>query len=233
MSWMLNPWVLWLRRVMRHTGVNRFPMRRVGVQDYEKKVVQRYRGCLRAGDVVWDVGANGGFYSIMAARENAKIKVFAFEPSPTNRRRLEANVRDLPNITILPYALSATDSQVILSQSDDPEGVTSTIVSRKGTANIEVTARRGDSIVERGEVPPPNVIKVDVEGAEADVLRGLLQTARRPTLRSVIVEVHFSILESTGQLSVMRSALKEFEREGFVVRWLDRSHAWLERGRTR
>jgi hypothetical protein len=71
---------------------------------------------------------------------------------------------------------------------------------------------------------PPNVVKIDVEGFEAEVLRGFGALLERPSLRAVCVEVHFALLDTRSE----RNAPAEIERRlyaaGFRCRWADHSH---------
>ncbi|HEV2284296.1 MAG TPA: FkbM family methyltransferase, partial [bacterium] len=125
-----------------------------------------YKRWVTRGSTVFDIGASGGDSALLLARLAAPGTVVAFEPDPALRRRLPQNAAlnpGLPPLFILPWFAGARD--------DDG-----------GTVTL-------DSIVARGTVPPPQFIKVDVDGAELDVLAGAQQVlaSHRPIL---FVEVH-------------------------------------------
>ena len=126
---------------------------------------------LRPGDCVWDVGAHHGFVTLCAAhRVGSRGQVHAFEPAALNRavllRHLRWNV--ITNVTVHPYALSDRDGEACFG------GVGSSKTFRLGGGSETVAVRRGDTLIAIGGCPPPSFMKVDVEGAEADVIAGVL-----------------------------------------------------------
>jgi FkbM family methyltransferase len=130
--------------------------------------------------------------------------VVAFEPSAENRRFLAGNL-DLGGIadrvTVLPLALADEDG-VAEFQVDDVQTTSGTLSKVTGGAPSEgrrnlrlapltdqVLCRRLDTVVREENLPPPDVIKIDVEGAEALLLRGAagILSERGPRL---VVELH-------------------------------------------
>lgn len=100
--------------------------------------------------------------------------VVAIEPEPTNYRYLEKNVKsnDLQNVNCINRALSDSSGTVSFHV---PTFTTGKIVSEKDTAAnaIKVKATSGDDLVFNGGVTCPDIVKVDVEGHDARVLRGM------------------------------------------------------------
>ena len=136
-------------------------------------------------DTVWDVGANIGSYSLLGAAAGAEV--VAFEPGPRARGSLVANARlnDLDGrINATPYALADYDGEGMLLPAERT-GVRE--LAPDGDAGDTVPVRRGESI----DAPAPDVIKIDVEGAEVAVLDGLAETVA--TARVVYVEIHDGI----------------------------------------
>jgi FkbM family methyltransferase len=228
-NWRTHPWTIALRRFGRTFGLNRAIAVLVKRgQGYESKFRDAILALAREGDCVWDVGANIGYYSrLFAERVGQRGQVLAFEPDPRVLARLEQSVRILGNVTIVPVALADRDGVMRFRQGLDAVGATGQLIDgdrASAEAWIQVSALRGDSAVARGMAAPPNVVKIDVEGFEAEVLRGLGALLERPSLRAVCVEVHFALLDTRGQ----RNAPAEIERSlysaGFRCRWADHSH---------
>ena len=123
----------------------------------------------RPGDIFWDVGAHKGFVTLAASgMVGPGGRVVAVEPSRTNLRFLKRHVRwnDARNVSVVAVALSDAPGEAAFG------GTGSSIAFRlgEGPETVEVaTVRR---LVEGG-LPRPHVLKIDVEGAEAAVLRGM------------------------------------------------------------
>jgi FkbM family methyltransferase len=137
---------------------------------------------VKPADVVYDIGANVGFYTLLASRLVGPAgHVFAFEPLPRNLGLLRKHVaiNSLSNVTILPQAVSDKPGEALFSTSADPaqNGLT-----EQGDIRVQVTAV--DVLLDKGEIKPPNLMKIDVEGAEAMVLRGAAKaiSAHRPII---------------------------------------------------
>ncbi|HEX9368294.1 MAG TPA: FkbM family methyltransferase [Vicinamibacterales bacterium] len=159
-----------------------------------------------SGGVLWDVGAHMGFHTLgFAAMVGPAGRVVGFEPNPSNRERLRQNLEknaDLAaRVEILSCALSdrVGESAFVLSHDIDTgassmsflDGTTPAVafsVSRVWDT-IVVPLRTVDGLVRDGVAPPPDALKVDVEGAELLVLRGAEATVRA-SQPAVIVEVH-------------------------------------------
>jgi len=183
---------------------------------------------IRPGDVVWDVGANVGLYS----RRFSDIagpsgRVFAYEPSPANLERLNEAVGPLANVTVVPVALGENEDVVIFEQGVDPLGATSRIVDkadRESERQVEIRLSSGDRLVSSGMVVSPNVIKIDTEGFELDVLRGLRATLQGKSLRVLCIEVHFRLLRERGLPNAPSDIEKLLVSSGFSLTWPDASH---------
>ena len=160
----------------------------------EPRVQHAFASLIQPRMVVYDVGANVGFFTLIAARLSPQGRVVAFEPLPENSQRIRHNIalNNLQNIIVRSEALSDTDGQTQFQVSSEPTWGKLVSVSKDtggqvGTINVKVS--RLDSLVEAGEIPIPQLIKMDVEGAETGVLRGAESTLRkaRPLL---LIELH-------------------------------------------
>jgi len=161
------------------------------------------RAMTRTDDVVYDVGANIGLYTRLFANLGAG-EIVAFEPVASNLQLYRRNVAlggIEQRVRCLPLALSDRDEEGQF-QLDDVQSTSGTLNRVTGGAAAEgrrnlglapkterVLCRTVDSLVAAAEVPPPDLIKVDVEGAEGLVLAGGLKVlaTHRPRL---LVELH-------------------------------------------
>jgi FkbM family methyltransferase len=136
---------------------------------------------VRPGMTCWDIGANVGFYTLLFAELTGNSgNVFAFEPFPGNvgllRRHVEIN--KFSTVKVFPVALADFDGTVGF----DP-GPNSCMGHLAVDGRLTVPCSRLDTLLEAREIQPPDLIKIDVEGAEARVLRGAMQAlGKRPVV---------------------------------------------------
>jgi FkbM family methyltransferase len=191
----------------------------------ERPILVDLIGELRPDDVFYDIGANIGLYTALVA-DVVDTEVIAFEPHPVNADRLEANVA-LNDAEVTVYRLALATSNGSTELTLDPGfplertgSARHTLLSNyyrhdDGLDTVRVTKQRGDHLVVAEELPPPTVLKIDVEGTEIDVLEGFESILSRPECRLVYCEVHNDRLQANGR-SV--SDLREFLRDcGFGV----------------
>jgi FkbM family methyltransferase len=142
---------------------------------------------LTPGAAFVDIGANEGFYTVFAARRvGSEGRVYAFEPSPRERARLEGNLRAnrLDNVTVFTQGLAEQAGRAVLHVAD-PEHNGQNSLGAFGHSgvecaeNLEIELTTLDHLRERGSIGKIDVIKMDVEGAEMRVLRGATNTLRR------------------------------------------------------
>jgi len=186
---------------------------------------------LRPNDVFWDVGASMGFYSLLAAHFPG-VKVAAFEPHPATVKRLRENVmlNKKSNITVLEVALSDADRRAWF-EPVDPELTRGTahLGSGKAGGAIEVELRRGDSLVASGVLAGPDVIKIDVEGAEHLVVKGMRRALAN--CRSLFCEVHPGIKRYGSPAEELERDLRDlgFGIERIQERGDGTYHIWARR----
>ena len=165
--------------------------------------------CVFDGKVCWDVGAHVGYHSLaFATLAGPAGRVVSFEPNPANRDRmgvhLEANPELRDRIHILPYALSNTDGEQGFTFSNDVDEWGSSCshlnserepgdrVDYRGFNAMQVMTRRGDTLLTKNSTPGPTIMKIDVEGAELQVLQGAEQLIKqhRPCLALEVHNIH-------------------------------------------
>jgi FkbM family methyltransferase len=140
-----------------------------------QEAMQRW---IRRGDIVFDVGANVGFFSLLAARlVGPGGRVVAFEPVPDNVVWARANARrnGFDHLEVMATAVGASTGHAELLLTRHPGGATvcEGATDDEVLARIEVPMVALDELVELGAVPAPSFVKIDVEGAEAEVLSGM------------------------------------------------------------
>ncbi len=146
-----------------------------------------------AGETVFDLGSNcGASVYVLSAAVGPTGHVVAFEPDPLNREMLLRNVSELAlaNVEVRDAAVAGTTGQLRFNSEGSLGAALSHVVSRAGLANtIEVTALTlPDACLACGRVP--DFIKMDVEGAEEEVLLGAQEWLREHRPRWVIDTHH-------------------------------------------
>lgn len=171
--------------------------------------------------VFLDVGANQGEFSVFAAKRLSAGRVFSFEPAPELNERLHENVRinGFTNVEIRSEALWNEDTTLALHFPSETcydgsrnEGLASLHSSTATTTAVDVQCRTLDGVVGELAISRIDVIKVDVEGAEREVLQGATETIEKfkPTL---LVEADRTRNEEAGvELDSMLDQLEETYR---------------------
>lgn len=192
-----------------------------------------FRELIRPGDVVYDIGANIGYYSRFIARDLGASRLICFEPMNENADLLEQNLQLGGHdrmARVFRLALSDHDAEELL-QVDDVMGGTAVLNEVSGGKPSEAREHLGlppktqsirvvrlDGLIERESLPPPGMMKIDTEGAEALVLGGAVETLRRHRPRLAIA-LHgpeptrkvLALLSSVGY--VCRGKVDDIERD--------------------
>lgn len=171
---------------------------RVESLDEEQDFLEELIGSLRPDDVLYDVGACIGLYSLHAAHHCRKV--YAFEPDPGFLRRIARNIQlnGVTNITVFPLAVSDRSGEVSLF-TDGVDGRSPSLANLGQRDAVLVPCESLDHMLAAGRIDPPNVIKMDIEGAEFLALSGartLLESENRP--RAIFLEVHPHYLVKFG-----------------------------------
>lgn len=150
---------------------------------------------LQSGDIFVDVGANEGMISLVAARCVGSLgRVIAFEPNPAPRAIFERNIlrNNINNVEIRPTGLGDLNSvlDLFVPEINSGEGTFTTLRGLRGRS-VACPVTVGDEALKGVR---PQLIKIDVEGFEAHVLRGLQQTIERarPAICIELVRAHLA-----------------------------------------
>ncbi len=149
-------------------------------------VLNRFLG---RGDVFVDVGAYVGFFSMYAAiKVGREGKVLAFEPNPLAYRVLLRNLKmnSVKNVIALNVALGSREEYRYLSMYDNrPVSETTLIETNRSGKRFRVRVRRLDDVLNDLGIENVRMVKIDVEGWENEVLKGMAKTIERS--RSILV----------------------------------------------
>lgn len=156
---------------------------------YETATCGLFETLVREGDVVVDVGANVGQYSLLAARLCGEAgRVLALEPNPVIFQSLRRNLglNRLPQVVPLLFAAGARDTPVAMLEPPPTQLGTSKMAGAAG-GDYWSGAYRLASILRELGLHRCDVVKIDVEGHEDEVLEGLLQEGA-PRPRHIVFE---------------------------------------------
>lgn len=165
-----------------------------GIGTAEPLVQRVLQAHVRPGDTFYDIGANVGFLTLVGARLVGRGgTVVAFEPAPATAALLDANVarNALGTVRVQRIALGAEAGQAAFTVAAENQYGRMASLELNGTQAVEqitVRVERLDALVDGG-LPPPSVIKMDIEGAETEALAGAAETlaTHRPV---VLCELH-------------------------------------------
>lgn len=159
-------------------------------ETYEPEVWRPFMQEVQPGDVVADVGANIGLYSVaLAKRVGERGRVHAFEPDPQNLQLLQRLIdlnRVNSNITVVPCAVGDRDGTISFTGGRQSESHVELASSETGQQVQCVTL---NMLFAQTQL---NLLKIDVEGFEEHVLRGACDLLRDPERapRTIFIEVH-------------------------------------------
>ncbi|MGA9883789.1 MAG: FkbM family methyltransferase [Candidatus Acidiferrales bacterium] len=202
---------LWLELNPR-TGTNY--LRGEAEDRVQKTLVER----LRPGMVFYDLGANIGLFSLLAARiVGAKGHVFSFEPDSIVATRLRSNIarNRFSNVTVIEKGVWSSSGEVnfVPADTSSPDRGTGRFVAEQSETAVPLKCLALDDFV--ADHPPPHAIKCDVEGAELEAMHGAekLIRAHRPW---ILGEMH-----SDANARAWRQFLIRF---GYLLEAVDGNH---------
>lgn len=146
---------------------------------------------IQPDDVFYDIGANIGLYSVFASQVCSST--FSFEPYPPNYKQLQKNLSYNPGESeIYQLALSDSNGEIQFSAPEDTVGYGT---GKIGEGSKTVKTVRGDLLISKEGLESPDIVKIDVEGAEALVIDGM--SSAISDCRRIYCEIHIGDTEHT------------------------------------
>ncbi|MEO6259373.1 MAG: FkbM family methyltransferase [Thermoanaerobaculia bacterium] len=183
--------------------------------NYERHVQRLFRQRLHAGAVVLDIGANVGFFTLLASRMVGSAgHVYAFEPLPRNLRFLERHIQlnEVTNVSVEALAIAAASGEARFQIAPH-----ASMGSLSDGGELQVETASLDDLLGEHRIATPQFIKMDIEGAEGEALRGAAKLlAHRPL--TIVLSTHgfaqhelcWKILQRTGfQLDLLRDGITD------------------------
>lgn len=171
---------------------------RVNSLDDEQEFLKELIDSLHPEDVFCDIGCCIGIFSIHAAA-HCRL-VYGVEPDPGFLKRIERNIKlnHIKNITTLPLAISDKAGEVVL-YTDGIDGRSPSLENLGQKSEVQVQCSSLDILIEENQIQYPDILKIDIEGAEYHALKGaqnLLRSNKPPRL--IFLEVHPRFLQKFG-----------------------------------
>jgi FkbM family methyltransferase len=182
----------------------------LGSFEYEKQ--RAFAAAVSAGDVVFDVGAHVGFYTLLAAELVGPTgQVVAFEPVPRNLELLKRHLRlnGYTNVTVIPAAVSDRPGIAAFAFDTRPERSFEGHIGANGQLQVPTVVL--DELA-GGGLPIPRVLKMDIEGGEFAALTGA---------RKLLAAHHPRIFLATHGPQVHRQCCDLLTDSGYTLCALD------------
>src|SRR6267142_3970731 len=182
----------------------------------ESCLVKEY---LKPGMTFVDVGANVGYYTLLAASlVGSEGLVIAFEPSPYAYGRLTETIAKnrMPNVRTIRAGLGDRTCELQLFISTKPGNHTPTMVPDAGGAPLSVPVFTLDEYLKENEIDRVDLMKIDVEGFEPNVIKGATDSLKRGKIRAILCEFNAHWLAANQ--SSFASLYDLLTAAGFVAR---------------
>lgn len=157
--------------------------------EYEKGTNRILAKYVKDTDIVIEAGANIGSESLLISKQLTTGHLYCFEPNPYTFERLKINlsINELENVSAYDYALGETDSQInfhIYPKGFCNAGMSSKYMETRDTIKINVVQQTLDTFVAQNNITKVDFIKMDIQGAEMDMINGSAKTIERfkPTI---------------------------------------------------
>lgn len=162
--------------------------------EYEPYLCAALHRHLRPGSIFFDIGANIGYLSLFAWKLGAKV--YSFEPNPAARLQMVRNIQlNRADITLFDFGLSDSAGTLPLYLDETGNSGASSLGNRR-SKSVDIRLETLDSL----DLPLPDVIKIDIEGAEVKALRGASKVLQaRPVILCEVSDWSLRLLGSSSE----------------------------------
>lgn len=168
---------------------------------YDPYETQLLQYCLIEGSNFLDIGANIGYYSLIASQiVGPSGKVHAFEPISANIAAFQQTIdrNQINNIVLNQVAVGSANGELILFTSENQPGSSgwaSKVPSERRQKECRVPMTSLDKYLGEGNFGPIRLVKMDIEGAELDALAGGQRVFSGPAAPDLIIEINPFLLQ--------------------------------------
>ena len=184
---------------------------------------------INSDSVFYDIGACKGIYSIAGSNKSPEADIFAFEPEEENSERIKKlKIINDSNVNIIDKCVGDKDGKVDFYTHKSANGIHTTskeslesFSSDNQIKQYEVEMTTVDTLLENESIPLPTLVKIDVEGAEVDVLKGARETIKT-SKPAILVEYHEDKIGCfNSDLEGLKKILDEL---GYQYKFIDDIH---------
>lgn len=185
--------------------------------EHEYALLAAWQEEAKKADTILDVGSYNGIYALVAKAVNKKARVIEFEPEPVNIEHILENMKQNNlEIEMFDGVISANDGVATFSPH---EGGTGGFIGK----GDEIPATKLDSVPMGSKI----LIKLDIEGAEYDVLKAAPRTLKKDV--TILLEVHKEFIKKYGHTA--EELYELIQEAGYRLLWLDENsltvHYWM------
>jgi FkbM family methyltransferase len=188
-----------------------------GTYFVEQALLECWQTLAKTASVVFDVGANAGIYSLAAISSNRAATVYAFEPTPEIAARLRSTAafNQLDQLNVQESAVTDTPGHVALIRCRGARGTNEgmNFIQRDSETGERVRAETLDDFCRARSIDRIDLMKIDVQGHEAAVLRGASELLNEGRIGVILMELNWwadDVLHSPAMESV-----QQLETAGF------------------
>ena len=197
------------------------------VRDYKSEEVTLFwiNEIIKDKDVVLDIGANIGIYSLIIAKKYSNSIIYSIEPEAGNFYKLNRNISLNEVLNIIPYPIGISDKTdiAIFYVSSDELGSSCHSIDTPFSDGVAFIPKREqglsvfslDDFLSYPLVKFPNHMKIDVDGLETRILTSGSKSLRDPRLKSIMVEISHVMSEGTIEKRLKELSFKEVKRESW------------------
>ena len=171
--------------------------------DYEEETRKVVMQTLKPGDVFFDLGANIGYFTVLAANQVGPTgRVIAFEPTPATRSYLDRNVQSNGVggiVAVEAFAISERRGTAYFEVGHESECNSIATDGRSAAETIEVKTIGIDEYCEEKGLARVDMIKMDIEGQELKAIRSMLATNQRNPQLQIIFEYNAEVVSRSGE----------------------------------